>query len=630
MAGTGMRQAHILLIAASLLTVYAIGASNLKAVPISHSESNSQRHLFKTYLDPAYSLAETIASVSANSAQHGPLYFVLLNVWQKLAGRDLFSLRLFSIFCGLLSIAFSWRLASITGDRDTATVAATLTAFLAFLIFYHQLVRMYSLLTLLVAVVAWAYWRVISAAEAPSAWRLATLVVSAAALIYVHYYGMVVLIAIGLYHIMFAAKDRRWLDVCAAMIAAGLLFAPWLPVVFRGWTELKIPSENLSLLESAATVARVYANGLAPILVLAAAACLARYKRLGPAQRYLLFLALSIFLMIIALNEVTPVLAARRLRYTVILAVPLSCAIAIGFTLLPGRRFALPALVILWILACIAYTDSAELKKYTNRDYQNSDAVPSYQDFHYNAASLPSRNALILSFHPDSTVDDYKVLAYYRWLLSDWAHVAHITTDASGGVVIQSGLTTYSSRDAIVGNSNSIWVIHNPQQTDLNSLDVYRDWFAQNFRMCRRFIDTQRSVIAYYLKIPIPCSLVADERALEIKYANGAWLGNAELAQSGDRLAIYLWWLHRDETELAYSLQAFDDRKDKVLQLDAFISGDPIDAQSLDLSDLPAGAYSLDLIVYDRQSGASQSGTVVKANRYFERAVELAKFEVES
>ena len=133
MAGTGMRQAHIFLIAACLLAVYAIGVSNLKAVPISHSESNSQRHLFKTYLDPAYSLAETIASVSANSAQHGPLYFVLLNLWERLVGRDLLSLRLLSMFFGLLAVAFTCRLASIAGDRNIATVAAILFGLSRFL-----------------------------------------------------------------------------------------------------------------------------------------------------------------------------------------------------------------------------------------------------------------------------------------------------------------------------------------------------------------------------------------------------------------------------------------------------------------------------------------------------------------
>lgn len=630
MTEKGIQRVHILLVAACLLAVYTLGVTNLKAEPISHSEWNSQQHLFKTYLDPAYTVSETLASVSANSAQHGPLYFVLLNIWESLAGRDLFSLRLFSIFCGILSIAFTCRLASLSGNRDVSTIAAMLTAFVVFLIFYHQLVRMYSLLTLLVAVVAWAYWNAIAAADAPPAWNWAVLIASSAALIYVHYYGMIVLAAIGLYHLLFAAKNRRWSQVCAAMLVAGLAFAPWLPVVLRGWSELRIPSENLSLFESIVTVAQVYTNGLAPILVLAAATCLLRFKLLSPSQRYLLFLALSIFLTIIVLNEFTPVLAARRLRYTVILAAPLICSIAIGLSLLPGRKFAIPTLVTIWILACFVYAESDELKTYTNQAYQNSDAVPSYQDFRYKAEDLPSRNALILSFHPDTMVDNHKVLAYYRWVLSDWAHVAHITTDASGDIVIQSGLSTYATLDAIVQNSNSVWVIHNPQQTDLSSLEVYRSWFTQHFQICRRFIDTERSVVEYYLKIPIPCGLVADGRGLEIVYDNGAWLGGAEIAQSTDQLAVSLWWLHNEEAVHAYSLQVFDESKQKVLQLDAVISGDPVDARSLDLAGLPVGAYSVDLIVYDRQSGASQSGEIAGENRSFERAVELAKFEVEA
>jgi len=629
-AGTNVRDVRFLLVAACLLAIYILSVTNLQAEPISHSEWNTQQHLFKTYLDPAYTFSETLASVSANSAQHGPLYFVMLSVWEKLAGRDLFSLRLFSIYCGILAIAVTYRLASISGDRDMATIAAILAAFVAYLIFYAQLVRMYSLLALLVAVVAWAYWRVISAIGGAPAWRWAALIVSAAALIYAHYYGMIVLAAISLYHLIFVARDKRWFQVCGAMVVAGIAFAPWLPVVFLGWTELKIPSENLSLIESMVTVAQVYTNGLAPILVLALAACFLKFRLLSPAQRYLLFLAFSILLMIIILNEFTPVLAARRLRYTIILAVPLVCSIAIGLTLLPGPRIAIPAIVGLWILACFAYIDSDALKTYTNQNFQSSDAVPSYQDFHYQAGKLPSRNALILSFHPDSLVDNYKVLAYYRWVLSDWTHVAHITYDVSGGVVVQSGLSTYATLDAIAANSNSVWVIHDPRQTDLTALEVYSNWFAQKFQMCRRFIDTERSVIEYYVKMPIPCSLIADPRQYEIVYDKGPWLGGVEFAQTSDQLSVYLWWLHSEESLYAYSLQVFDDRQEKVRQHDAVISGDPVDAHSFDLSSLPNGAYTVDLIVYDRRTGDSQSGTFVKDSRSFERAAELKRFEIET
>ncbi len=630
MAGTSIRGARILLVAACLLAVYTVSITNLKANPISHSEWNTQQHLFKTYLDPAYSVAETLASVKSRSYQHGPLYFILLNVWRNIAGRDLFSLRLFSVFCGILSIAFAWRLAAISGKGSIATIAAILTASVAYLIFYHQLVRMYSLLPLLVAVVVWAYWRVISAFEAPPAWRWAALVLASAALILVHYYGMIVLLAIGVYHLLVAPKNRKWLQTCLAMLAAGLLFVPWLPVALQGFSDPEIPTQNLAFIESVAAIAEIYTNGTQAILILAAGTIIWKFRLLNRSQRYIVYVTLLIALLMILPNEIMPLLVARRLRYTTILAIPLCCTIATGLNLLPWRRFTAPAIMCIWIIASFRYAGSENLALFSNRTHQNSDAVPLYQDFHYNGDSLPSRNALILSFHPDTRVDNHKVLAYYRWVLSDWAHVAHVTTDDSGDLVIQSGLSTYATLDAIVQNSNSVWVIHNPKQTDLNSLEVYRNWFRRNFQLCRRFIDTERSVIEYYLKIPIPCSLVADERGLKIVYDNGARLGGAALERKPDQLDVYLWWLHSAEAVYAYSLQVFDSRGDKIRQLDYVISGDPVDSRSLDLTGLPAGAYSVDLIVYDRQTGASQTGAIVSEGRSFERAVDLYRFEIDA
>lgn len=629
MAGTGLRCIRFLLVAASLFAAYILGVTNLKGEPISHSEWNTQQHLFKTYLDPAYTLSETLSSVSANSAQHGPLYFVLLNIWQNFAGRDLFSLRLLSIFCGLLSIACAYRLASISGDRDIATVAAILTAFVAYLIFYHQLVRMYSLLALFVAIVAWAYWKVISATGAAPKLSWALLIVSSAALIYVHYYGIIVLAAIGLYHIFFAAKDKRWFQVCAAMIVAGFAFAPWLPVVALGWSELRIPSENLSLFESIVTVAQVYTNGLAPILVVAVAACLVRFRLLHPSQRYLLFLAISIFLMILVLNEISPILAARRLRYTIILAVPLVCSIAIGLTLLPGRGITIPALVGLWILGCFSYAESDAMKTYTNRDFQNSDAVPSYQDFRYEAGNLPSRKSLILSVHPHALVDSHKILAYYRWVLSDWAHVVHISYDELNSIVIQSGLSTYATLESIEANSNSIWLIYDPRQTDLKSLDMYNNWLTRNFANCQRFIETDRSIIEFNVKMPIPCDLVTDAHERDVLYDNGTRLGNVILAQSQNTLAAYFWWLESYDSIYSLSLQVFNIDGEKVRALDAVIGGDPIDDYSLDLSGLPAGDYSVELIVYDFRTGESQPGTVVGKGERFDRAFKVGQISIE-
>ena len=44
---------------------------------------------------------------------------------------------------------------------------------------------------------------------------------------------------------------------------------------------------------------------------------------------------------------------------------------------------------------------------------------------------------------------------------------------------------------------------------------------------------------------------------------------------------------------------------------------------------LPAGEYTLQLIVYDSETGASQAGLILEAQRRFEREVEIARFTSE-
>ena len=621
---TGRTCAHFLLVGASLLFVYALGITNLKSVPISHSESNTQKNLYKTYLDPPYSVAQTLESVSERSEQHGPLYFVLLNIWRGLVGRDLFSLRLLSIFFGLLSTAFAYRLAAITRDYEAALLAAVLTSFCAFLFFYSQIVRMYSLLPLLAAVTVWGYWKVVSASGDVPWWRWLLLASASCALIYVHYYGIFVLAAIGLYHLVFAPKDHRWLGVCLAMLCAALLFSPWLPVVVKALSQTHIPqSGRLSLIETVGTLAGIYTNGLYLFLLLAFAPVVLRYRGLSNSQRYIVLSSLFIASLMVLANVFLPLLYAKRMRYTIVLLIPLNCAFAVGLSLLPWRRAIRSVVLVAWIITFFTYSRSNDLALYTNQIDQGSDATPAYQVFHYEADLFPSRQALILSFHPDKTVDSHKILSYYRWVLSDWSHLVHISYDNSGEPVIQSGLSTYATLDDIAANSNGIWVIYDPRQTDLDELDVYVHWFSSYFQGCRSYFESNRAVIGYYLKRPIPCELVNDDQPIQIDYDNGAKLGNVLTRQSADELLVYFWWWRGFDSDFAFSLQLFDEQAVKVQQTDAVIGGDPIDVASLDISTLPEGNYRLELIVYDYLTRESQPGAIVSPDLRVERAAIL-------
>ena len=62
----------------------------------------------------------------------------------------------------------------------------------------------------------------------------------------------------------------------------------------------------------------IYTNGLPLIVPVVVAAILLNVKQLGRSQKYVLFVAAAMFLLMLVANEVTPVIIARRIRYTIV------------------------------------------------------------------------------------------------------------------------------------------------------------------------------------------------------------------------------------------------------------------------------------------------------------------------
>ena len=152
---------HLILVILSLSFVYIMGVTNLKTDPIENDEFRTLNHIEPVWLATAHSIPETVQSVASQSPQHGPLYFLILNVWHKLVGSDLFSLRLLSLLFALLSVAMLYRVAALTGMKKEAGVAALALAFLTFYAYYSRNLRMYTLLTFASACVIWAYWQIV-------------------------------------------------------------------------------------------------------------------------------------------------------------------------------------------------------------------------------------------------------------------------------------------------------------------------------------------------------------------------------------------------------------------------------------------------------------------------------------
>lgn len=630
MKGTRRSSTHFAIVILCLALSYVLGVSSLKSYPIFGSEANSIKHLWISHASPTLSIPETVASVFARSPDHAPGYMVILNIWSRLTGRDFFTLRLLSVFFGLIALALTYRLALLINGADTAIMAALLAACLAYLVYYSYTARMYSLLAMGTAWVAWSYWK-ISSIEQPVPRRCwINYIFPAAAITWVHYFGLIVLAAVGVYHVFFARKTRRWLQISLASLAAGLLFTPLLPYFVAGTAGRGVPwSDALSLLESARAIASIYTNGLPLLLPIAAIAAAVYHRRLSRAQQYILILAGAIVLLMLAANEITPLLIARRIRYTIIFALPWACALAVVLSLLPAWKLLRVPFLLLWIGAFAAYSGSDEMLLYTNWLTQKQQKMPHYQDLLYEPAVTIHENDYIVSFHPNLPLV-WQFPSYYSHIPGKWAGLIHIWTAPDG-------IPAFYSSDPALGSVESmafwrfpVWLVYNPQETDLERIPAYADGFAKYYRSCGRYVDKPLSVIERYAPADVSCALLTSPEPFVLQFDNGTELANIEMEMDSDALNVYTWWARTDFGVYTYSLQVFDREGAQTrLQTDNLIGDSGFYVLSMDVSSLPAGEYAVQLIVYDTVSLKSQPGLVVGAQTRFQREVEVGSFSVE-
>ena len=620
---------RLALLGLCLALSFAIGVTSLKEYPATHEDWDSIKHLSTSQSGPVNSFADTIESViNKTRLDHAPGYFLLLNLWSRLTGLDLFTLRLFSVLIGLFALVFTYRLALLTGKPDTALDAVLLASFIAFAVYYGQVVRMYSLLPTLTAAVLWSYWEIRSRAGAASRRLWVAFILASAAILWTHYFGAIVLAAVGIYHLMFAPRDRRWWRIWIALIGAGLLFAPWLPTLVEGVLTRAVPgSDSLSFLDSALAMASIYTNDLSWVAPVVGIVLAANLRRLNQPQRYILIVAAAIALLMLVGNEVVPLLIARRLRYTLILALPWACALAIGLNCVPRwQTFRIPGLA-LWIAAFVAYSNSGSLLLYTNASTLNLRQTPHYQDLLYEPGLDIDTSDYIVSFHPDAELVP-AVYDYYDSFHGRWGGLIHISTASDGKAEVQSSNSLFDSIESMPFWRFRAWLVYNPQQTDLEQVSAYSQGFRQFYRSCGVYVEKPQSVIALYVPKDVSCQIVSatDGPATNIRYDNGSALRNLVYSLHSETLTVTLWWSRTEYGRYAYSLQLFDaDGAKAAPQADTVITDAGYNVETLDMSSLPAGEYTLKLIVYDARSLESQAGLVVDANERFERDIEIGR-----
>ena len=117
---------------------------------------------------------------------------------------------------------------------------------------------------------------------------------------------------------------------------------------------------------------------------------------------------------------------------------------------------------------------------------------------------IHERNGLVMSFHRSQPAQEL-FTNYFSQISFDRKEMVHISYNDAAELRVQSSHYSLAHLENISGSYNGIWLINNPQETDLSQIPVFHNWLEPNYEFCRRYLDRADATIDLYLKPNIPC-----------------------------------------------------------------------------------------------------------------------------
>ena len=257
--------------------------------------------------------------------------------------------------------------------------------------------------------------------------------------------------------------------------------------------------------------------------------------------------------------------------------------------------------------------------------YQNQ--LPDLLKFLHSPINQPRSDVALIYLSPAQDFSS-EAQRYYGYELSEWKDLIHIFHDEQGTAGVTSSRVENADLNSITTQNNVFLLIYNSQVSDPQSESEYATWMAQNLKSCQLKFSSEDLIVEYLIDRDYPCELIVAETALEVRYNNGITLANLLTDLEGDQLTIYSWWQRGNNSGYAYTIQLFNELGEKQLQIDQVIDSRPLSHAQIDTSSLEPGDYVAKLIVYDKDTGQSQKGTILSTQQTVERELEIARFFV--
>ena len=427
-------------------------------------------------------------------------------------------------------------------------------------------------------------------------------------LLYIHNFSTILFIGLGVHHLLFVKKSRRWMRIIVFWGLGVLTFLPYVPYVIAGLGfNQSVTNNPLSTAEVARLFEYLVVNGL-EVLWMPILFCFgfALWRHRNPNVFRLLFVLGMMFAVILLVNWRFNIITTNRMRYFLVAWFVIMTLFAYGITSMPYWRVATGAIVLIWGAAGFQFYRNDAVVAFAGLMARDRLYPPLHEYiFHLQRKTTP--RDFLLGFTADDRVS--RVSYNSSNSTSDYYLNVQLGID---GIFLHSKLKRYrleSDVRAILSEHPHLLLAHDPADVPLNyarTLSIIQE----NYIPCAVLVDNPELLIQRYVQHVLDC----DHKLAPIEYDNGIEILDhaARYESESERIEILIWWNVPDEKmleEYNISLQILTPDRQNVRQLDRHLYDNlvPWNVTELSTQGLPEGDYSLVLILYDRESGAKAS-----------------------
>ena len=564
---------------------------------------------------------EPASLVTAGVFRPGPLYLVdvwnytaeedpdqalgwplLFSVWGRVAGWSEVAARALPLFGGLLALAWVYRAGNDLFSPQAGLFAALLLSASLFPQTYMLHARAFSLVMLFTAWSLWAYWRNALCPRPPELRAQACLLIGMTGLLYSQYFGALLLPVLGLFHLLFVPKNRRWWRTVLLLVLAALISAVQLPAFINGleFTESKeaLHSTALTTPQLLAQFLRYLVNDLIsptlfvatllaillPLALLVATALRLRARRPVGAGWLLAFVSATLLLLYVGANEALRIVSEQRMRYLIALWPLLALLAGAGLRQLAGaRRLLATATLALWLIPGVTLALTSDLRYELGYFHQLS----IHRVYQVIREQIPASDFLIQDTRvaPSDTS-----LFYVRLMGADWTTLSRFRADP------------YESIRPVQAAYPYVWLLYSSRDRA-----GFADLPQQLDRvLCERVLDEWDFTLERFaLQSVENCP----DKPVRLAFDSDIQLTAPEITVSDGLLRLDAHFRSADDYLLAnYSLavHVINPRSgERVAQCDTGVGpGAIVPVRSeIDISALPPGDYELRVALYDWQTG---------------------------